>query len=61
MKKLPVFTNIMTNMEDYKNQKFSLKWPERVQAFKIWINYNKKPKDRLTQMMIKSPNYAFKV
>ena len=26
--KLSSFTNIMTNVENYKNQKFSLKWPE---------------------------------
>ena len=26
--KLSSFTNTMTNVENYKNQKFSLKWPE---------------------------------
>ena len=28
--KLSSFTNIMTNVKNYKNQKFSLKWPERL-------------------------------
>ena len=28
--KLSSFTNIMTNVENYKNQKFSLKWPEHL-------------------------------
>ena len=28
--KLSSFTNIMTNVKNYKDQKFSLKWPERL-------------------------------
>ena len=28
--KLSSFTNIMTNVENYKNQKFSFKWPEHL-------------------------------
>ena len=30
IKKLSSFTNIMTNVENYKNHKFSLKWPEHL-------------------------------
>ena len=28
--KLSSFTNTMTNVENYKNQNFSLKWPEHL-------------------------------
>ena len=41
IKKLWSFTNVMTNVENYKNQKFSLKWPEHLHTLIISINYNK--------------------
>ena len=35
------FTNIMTNVRNHKNSKFTKNRPERLWPFKLWINYNK--------------------
>ena len=42
IKKLSGFTKVMNKVQNIKNDKFSFKWPKRLQAFKICIKYNKK-------------------
>ena len=48
--KLSSFTNIMTNIENHKNHKFSLKWPEHLVLLLLQLICNKNHKLQLTQM-----------
>ena len=43
----------MTNVENYKNSKFTKNRPERLWPFKLWINYNKQMWSKLTQDLVK--------
>ena len=48
--KMPSFTNTVTKIENHKNHKFGLKWPERLVLLLLQLICNKNYKLKLTQM-----------